>query len=94
MTTEMGGEPVPLGDAAEVLLGVFGPHAELDYLGGKTAFRDELYARFSLSLLEAEELCDALERAGLIAFREMRTGDEESAGWDLMAAATHELSLS
>lgn len=82
-----------LGEAAELLLSKFGPHVELPYLPGKTAFRDELYAQWSVSLLEAEELCDSLERAGLIAFREPHTEDEETPGWDIGEAHGSELPL-
>lgn len=89
----MAAVPAQLGDAAELLLDAFGPHVELDYFGGKTAFRDRLYSQLSLSLLEAEELCDALEQAGLIAYREMRTADEESAGWNITTGGSHELPM-
>lgn len=82
-----------LGDAAELLLDKFGSHVEMPYLPGKTAFRDELYARFQVSLLEAEELCDSLEGAGLIAYHEGRTEDEESAGWNITTGTTHETAM-
>lgn len=72
-----------LEDATRALLGTFGPHAELEYLPGKTAFRDELCERLGLSLLEAEELCDALEREGRIGFHEAHLEDEEPMGWTI-----------
>jgi len=72
-----------LAEATKALFHTFGPHAELEYLAGKTAFRDELCARLGVSLLEAEELCDALERAGRIAFHEAHIEDEEPMGWTI-----------
>lgn len=89
----MAAVPAQLGNAAELLLDAFGSHVELDYFEGKTAFRDRLYSQMSLSLLEAEELCDSLEKAGLIAYREMRTDDEESAGWDITTGGSHEMPM-
>lgn len=73
-----------LADAAGVLVDEFGPHVELEYLSGKTAFRDLLYARLGLSMLEAEEMCDALERAGLVTYREADEGSEETAGFTIV----------
>src|SRR5262249_43984933 len=54
--------------AAQALVEMFGPLLDADYLAGKTELRDALVARFELSLLEAEELCDDLERAGHVRF--------------------------
>lgn len=82
-----------LGDAAELLLEAFGPHVELEYLAGKTAFRDALYAKWKVSLLEAEELCEALERGGLIAYHEAHIEDEESAGWNIQTGGGREVVL-
>ncbi len=72
-----------LKEGTVALFRAFGPHVELEYLPGKTAFRDELCARLGLSLLEAEELCDALEREGRIGFHEARIEDEEPMGWTI-----------
>lgn len=72
-----------LRQAARLLSECFGRHVRLPYLPGKTSFRDELYARWELSLLEAEELCDSLERGGLIVYREPQAEDEESGGWEI-----------
>lgn len=55
-------------DAARALVDAFGPAMEADYLPGKTRLRDAITARFDVSALAAEELCDALERAGRIKF--------------------------
>ncbi len=44
----------------------------LAYLPGKTAFRDVLCERCGISQLEAEELCDSLEQAGMIHFERDR----------------------
>ena len=57
-------ESVTLERAARALCEVFGPLVDADYLPGKTELRDALAARFELSQLLAEELCDELERAG------------------------------
>jgi hypothetical protein len=54
--------------AARALVEVFGPLVDADYLAGKTELRDALAGRFELSLLEAEELCDDLERADRVRF--------------------------
>lgn len=72
-----------LAEATKTLFEAFGPHAELEYLPGKTAFRDELSTHLGLSLLEAEELCDTLERTGRIVFHEPHLEDEEPAGWTI-----------
>jgi hypothetical protein len=70
------GASVPLSYAAAYLHERFGTRSADEYVPGKTRFRDALYVRFGLSQLEAEELCDALERAGLIRFVGP-DGDEE-----------------
>lgn len=75
-----------LAEAAKALFQAFGPHAELEYLPGKTAFRDEICERLGVSLLEAEELCDALERTGHIVFHEPHLEDEEPMGWTIAEA--------
>ena len=62
------GIPIRLDEAALALYQEIGPYLEADYLPGKTEIRDALYFRFELSQLEAEELCDSVERAGLIEF--------------------------
>jgi hypothetical protein len=63
--------------AARALWTTFGPILDADYLSGKTLFRDALCDRFDVSLLEAEELCDELERANRIIFVQT----ESAAGW-------------
>src|SRR5690348_10998640 len=75
----MGPDLCTLERAARVLLEVFGPLVDADYLPGKTELRDTLAARFELSQLLAEELCDELERAERIRF--VRTA--EGAGWHI-----------
>lgn len=72
-----------LEEARKALFHTFGPHAELEYLPGKTAFRDEICERLGVSLLEAEELCDALERDGRIGFHEAHLEDETPMGWTI-----------
>jgi len=67
--------------AARALWISFGPITDTDYLQGKTLFRDALGDRFDVSLLEAEELCDELERTGRIVFVQTETG----AGWHIHA---------
>jgi hypothetical protein len=67
--------------AARALWVTFGPITDADYLAGKTLFRDALCDRFDVSLLEAEELCDELERAGRIVYVETESG----AGWHIHA---------
>lgn len=59
----------------------FGPLLDAEYVPGKTAFRDALAETLQVSELDAEELCDELERAGRIAF--IRIG--ESFGWHVHA---------
>jgi hypothetical protein len=54
--------------ATAALHDAFGDGLSAEYVPGKTQFRDALYDRFGLSRLEAEELCDSLEQAGLISF--------------------------
>jgi len=72
-------EAVTLERAARVLHEVFGPLLDADYLAGKTELRDAVAARFELSQLAAEELCDDLERADRIRF--VRTA--EGAAWHI-----------
>ncbi len=73
------GGAVTLERAAKVLNEVFGPLLDADYLSGKTELRDAVAARFELSQLAAEELCDDLERADRIRF--VRTA--EGAAWHI-----------
>lgn len=60
--------------AAGALRAAFGPVLDADYVPGKTELRDALCERFELSQLEAEELCDDLERARLVRFVDEPTG--------------------
>jgi hypothetical protein len=68
-------------EAVVALVRVFGVNVDTDYLLGKTRFRDALAELFQLSVLEAEELCEALERSGRIWFR----SDIEGSGWHIHA---------
>jgi hypothetical protein len=65
--------------AGETLLAEFGPLVSTDYLLGKTQFRDILCLRFGLSQLQAEELCDELERSTIIRFVQ----SAEGRGWHI-----------
>ena len=80
-TTEMlmGPEICTLERAVRTLHEVFGPLVDADYLPGKTELRDALAARFEVSQLVAEEICDELERAGRLRF--VRTA--EGAAWHI-----------
>ena len=80
-TTEalMGPEVCTLDRAVRALYEVFGPLVDADYLPGKTELRDALAARFELSQLVAEELCDELERAGRLRF----VTTAEGAAWHI-----------
>ena len=82
-TTEamMEPEPATLERAAQALYDRFGSAVDADYVPGKTELRDALSARFELSLLAAEELCDELERADRVRF--VRTA--EGAAWHIHA---------
>lgn len=57
----------------------FGPLVDADYVPGKTLFCEALAARFEISILTAEEICDELERTARIRF--VRT--EDGAGWHI-----------
>lgn len=70
---------VTLERAARLLEDTFGPLVDADYLGGKTLLCDALAARYGISILTAEELCDELERAEKIRF--VRT--EDGAAWHI-----------
>ncbi len=70
---------VTLEGAARLLHEVFGSLLDADYLMGKTELRDTIAARFELSELAAEELCDDLERADRIRF--VRTA--EGTAWHI-----------
>ena len=69
-TTDALMEPdlVTLERAVRTLYEIFGPLVDADYLTGKTELRDALAARFELSQLVAEEVCDELERGERIRF--------------------------
>jgi hypothetical protein len=74
-------ELVTLERAARFLHETFGSLVDADYLDGKTRLRDALEARFELSDLVAEDLCDELERAYRVRF--VRTA--EGAAWHIHA---------
>lgn len=74
---------VGLARAADALREAFGPTPEAEYVPGKTLFRDELCDRFGLSQLEAEQLCDQLEQAGVIRF----VSDDRGVGWLIASSA-------
>lgn len=65
--------------ATEILASMLGPLVDMDYIEGKTRFRDALCDRIDISQLEAEELVDDLERSGRIHF----IGTEEGRGWHI-----------
>jgi hypothetical protein len=67
-TEEVIAPVVTLDLAAEALLSAFGPLVDVEYLAGKTRFRDALCDQFDLSQAEAEELVDGLEASGRIRF--------------------------
>jgi hypothetical protein len=54
--------------AADELKHRFGTRVPAAYLPGKTFFRDALYERLGVSQGQAEDLCDSLERAGVLRF--------------------------
>ena len=65
------------------LAGRFGAELNLDYVPGKTLFREALREELGISDAEAGALCDALEKARLIRFnRSEEVGDL----WTLVAA--------
>jgi hypothetical protein len=66
-------------EACKALEEEFGSSVDADYVPGKTRFRDVLAARFGLSHLSAEDLCDALERSGRIRFM----NSAEGMGWNI-----------
>lgn len=79
--TLMKPELVTLERAARFLHEAFGSLVDADYLDGKTQLRDALAARFEVSELVAEDLCDELERAERLRF--VRT--VEGAAWHIHA---------
>jgi len=61
---------------ATLLAERFGAQLNLDYVPGKTLFRDALVEELGVSEAEAEALCDALEKAKVIRFdRSEELGD-------------------
>jgi len=77
----MAPDGVTLERATRTLHEVFGPLLDADYVTGKTVLRDALAERFTLSQLEAEDLCDELERSARVRF--VRTAD--GAAWHIHA---------
>src|SRR5689334_10366979 len=73
--------PATMATAVRCLHDRFGSVLEAEYVPGKTELRDTLSGSLRISLLEAEDLCDELERAGSIGF--IRTG--EGFGWHIHA---------
>ncbi|HSQ62370.1 MAG TPA: hypothetical protein VLM85_04125 [Polyangiaceae bacterium] len=65
-------------DAGRLLMERFGEHVCEPYVLGKTLFRDTLCDEAQLSQLEAETLCDSLERTGILRFTE---SDAEGSEW-------------
>lgn len=57
----------------------FGPILDAEYVPGKTELRNTLAESLNISELSAEELCDELERAGMISF--IQRG--EGSGWHI-----------
>jgi hypothetical protein len=65
-----------LAATARFLAERFGAQLNLDYVPGKTLFRDALCEELGISEAEAEALCDSLEKARLIRFdRSEELGD-------------------
>ncbi|MEO8801712.1 MAG: hypothetical protein ABI551_27735 [Polyangiaceae bacterium] len=61
-------EPVDLATVAAELVRRFGARIEAAYVPGKTMFRDVVCETQDVSQLEAEEICDSMERRGLLKF--------------------------
>jgi hypothetical protein len=74
---------VTLERAAQALVETLGPLFAAEYVVGKTEMRDALAARFQISQLEAEDLCDDLERAERVRF----VITAEGSAWHIRAAA-------
>ncbi len=75
-----------LASAADDLKRRFGPALGGPYVIGKTMLRDALCERRGLSQLEAEELCDSLEKAGFIRFE--RSAEQGPSWWITTDART------
>lgn len=78
---------VVMEQAARALRERFGPLLDDEYVPGKTRMRDALCERFDLSQLEAEELCDELERAKMIHYVETEEGSAFHIHADVSTAA-------
>lgn len=61
---------IDMAHAADLLRSHFGEVTGEAYVTGKTLFRDALCERYGISQLDAEDLCDSLEKAGLIRYTE------------------------
>ena len=59
---------VTLGSAVTALYQRFGSSMAGDYVPGKTVFRDALCEEFDISEVDAEIICDSLEREKAIRF--------------------------
>jgi hypothetical protein len=81
MLSELEPEELVVGPAraAEALYEQFGALIDADYLSGKTTLRDALCDRLGMSQLEAEDMCDSMEQAGLLRFIDT----PEGAGWNI-----------
>lgn len=62
-------EPVDLASITAELIRRFGARIEAAYVPGKTMFRDVVCETEKVSQLDAEEICDSMERRGLLKFR-------------------------
>ena len=54
--------------AAQTLCSEFGNITRAPYVPGKTNFRDKLCTMFAISTVEAEAVCDSLERVHVLTF--------------------------
>jgi hypothetical protein len=75
---------IDMAHAAALLRAQFGEITGEAYVTGKTLFRDALCDSYALSQLDAEDLCDSLEKAGLILFADT---DEHGPVWMIRSEA-------
>jgi hypothetical protein len=71
---------ISLPRAAQTLHDRFGNVSREPYVPGKTRFRDTLCEALGISALEAEQLCDSLERSRVLDFGR---SDEEGPTWTI-----------
>ncbi len=61
-------ESIDLASVAAELIRRFGARIEAAYVPGKTMFRDVVCETQDVSQLDGEEICDSMERRGLLKF--------------------------